>query len=110
MPMPAQAVVILTFAYRKDGRRWTGECLELGTATYGRTLEQVHRELTELVELHLEVLERAGERERFFEEHGIRLYRAGERPARVQATLPVDDDGTFVHAHEVEVALAAPAA
>jgi len=27
--------VILTFKFRKEGRRWTAYCEELGTATFG---------------------------------------------------------------------------
>ena len=38
--MLADGFVILTMPFRQDGRRWTGECLELRTATYGRTLKQ----------------------------------------------------------------------
>ena len=46
--------VILTLAFRQEGRRWTGECLELGTATFGCTLKEVREEVLELVELHLD--------------------------------------------------------
>ncbi len=43
--MSRRSFVVLRLLFRRDGRRWTGECLELGTATYGRTLMQVEREL-----------------------------------------------------------------
>ena len=64
--MPQFGFVILTLRFRPDGRRWLGECVELGTATYSRTLQQTHDELKELVLLHLNTLEQTGEREAFF--------------------------------------------
>lgn len=63
--------VALTLRFRRERRCWTGECVELGTATYGRTLRQTRDELVELVALHLVTLEAIGERERFFRTHGL---------------------------------------
>jgi len=87
--------VILTLAFRQDGRRWTGECLELGTATYGRTLKQAHDELAEMVALHLNTLEDIGERERFFEEHGIRFYTDDVPEQDLAARVPIDETAYF---------------
>jgi hypothetical protein len=84
--------VVLTLRFRPEGRRWTGECAELGTATYGRTLKQVHRELVELVTLHLSSLEETGERDRFFRAHDIRCYPGDAPPAAVTRCLPVDEE------------------
>jgi hypothetical protein len=64
--MDGAGSVVLTLRFRQENRRWTGECVELGMATYGRTLRQTHDELVELVALHLEALDAVGERERFF--------------------------------------------
>ena len=99
--MPADGFVILTLAFRQDGRRWTGECLELGTATYGRTLKQTRDELNELVMLHLNALEDVGERERFFEQHGIRFYRDATAPGEPNARVPIDDEDAFFQARRV---------
>jgi len=49
--MPAHGFVILTLSFRQDGRRWTGECLELGTATYARTLKQTRDELARIIHM-----------------------------------------------------------
>lgn len=94
--MPAQGFVILTLAFRQDGRRWTGECLELGTATYARTLKQTQDELAEMVTLHLNSLEDVGECERFFKEHGIRFYRDDVALDEADAPrLPIGDEAFF---------------
>jgi hypothetical protein len=86
-----QGFVVLTLRFRSERGRWTGECLELGTATYGRTLKQVHDELIELVTLHLNSLEEVGEREHFFRTHNIHCY-TGETPSDVTRPLPVDGE------------------
>ena len=103
--MTTDGFIVLTLQFRQCERRWLGECLELGTATDGRSLKQVHDELIELVSLHLESLEAVGERERFFREHGIKLYASGAVPEVVQAAIPVDAD-TYVHAQRVPLAVA----
>lgn len=100
--MSPEGFVILTLAFRQDGRRWTGECLELGTATYGRTLKQARDELNELVALHLNALEDVGESERFFLEHGIRFYSDSVTPHEAAPRLPPDEDA-FFQAHRVRV-------
>ena len=66
--------VTLTFSFEKEGEDWVGVCLELGTSTFADTVEECQSELEELVADHLEVLEDIGERERFFEEWGIRIH------------------------------------
>ena len=100
--MPARGFVILTLVFRQDGRRWTGECLELGTATYARTLKQTRDELLDLVTLHLNALEDVGERDRFFREHGIRFYTDDTSPSAVTAQVPLDGEAYF-QAHRVPV-------
>lgn len=86
--------VLLTLNFKNVGRnRWTGECLELGTATHGRTLSQVQRELVELIELHLGALQDAGERERFLAENGVKQYPAGSVPTKVLRPMPVSSTG-----------------
>ena len=87
-PQTTQRYVILSFAFRQEADRWLAECIELGTATYAETFAQARTELTELVELHLDVLEMTGEREHFFEKHGIKCYE-GKPPARITESLPV---------------------
>lgn len=103
--MPAKGFVILTLAFRKEGRYWEGKCLELGTATFARTLAQAKKELSELVELHLNELEAVGERDRFFKEHNITLY-TDQVPDKVSPEIPYDES-TYVQPHRVLVGDAA---
>lgn len=69
-----RTVIKLTLLFHKetDGV-WVGVCKELGTATQADSLEQVQRELIDLLQLHLNGLEEVGERERFFRENGITI-------------------------------------
>lgn len=85
--------IILTFAFRKEGRVWTGTCLELGTSTYGRSFEKLKKELAELVEVHLNTLEDVGERERFFAENGIVFHSTGNPPKHFP--VPLDEDAVY---------------
>ena len=66
--------VVFTFRFQKEGRRWTAYCDELGTATFGRSLPEADRKLSEAVLLHLNTLEEVGERDRFFKEHNIKYH------------------------------------
>jgi hypothetical protein len=98
-----KAFVVLTLEFRKEGSHWLGRCLELGTATDGRSLERVKAELEELVLLHLNGLEDVHERERVFRERGIKLY-ADELPEFKRAELPVrQGDGVLLEARAVPV-------
>lgn len=65
--------VVLTCKYHREGKQWVGVCEELGTSTFAPTIEESQKELQELVILHLNTLEKVGERERFFTENNIRL-------------------------------------
>ena len=96
--------VILTLAFRREGHMWLGRCLELSTSTYARTLEQVKKELVEMVESHLNVLEEVGERKRFFREHHIEFHTEKEPPTEVRPSLALDGD-SFVQAHQFPVSV-----
>ena len=63
--------VQLTLSFTREGTRWVGCCVELGTSTYDRSLERCERALRALVAEHLDLLEEAGERGAFFKQWGI---------------------------------------
>ncbi len=63
--------IVVTFKFRREGKKWTAFCEELGTSTFGRSILEAHKKLKEAVSLHLGTLEEVGERERFFKEHNL---------------------------------------
>ena len=76
--------VVLTLKLQKEGSKWVGTCVELGTSTFARTLRQTIEELDALVIDHLNVLEQAGERERFFKRWDIKFYKTQPKPHKVR--------------------------
>ena len=80
--------VKLTLMFEREGNKWVATCLELGTSTYGRTLERVEESIRRLVIEHLDLLEEAQERQRFFEEHGIVLHSHADPPL-LEFRIPV---------------------
>ena len=88
MPKRKVGYVALTLQFEREDDQWVGTCIELGTSTFAHSLEQVQEELHELVGLHLNGLETVGERERFFENHGIQIQRTTQTEAE-EVTLRV---------------------
>ncbi len=81
--------VFLTIVFQKeeDGR-WTAECKELGTATFGSSFEDTQQKIEEAICLHLYTLEEVGEVERFFKENNIRVI--AKRPRTVKINVPTN--------------------
>ena len=94
--------VILTLAFHKEDQSWVGVCRELGVAANGRSLDKLRAHLTDLVIVHLNGLESIGERERIFEERGIKFY-TDDLPSEIDAKLPVSDADTFVEAKRLPI-------
>lgn len=89
--MAGDRLVILTVEIQREGEQWVGQCVELGTATFGDSVDEVAEELLDLVALHLNGLEDAGEREQFFKAHGIKVYEDSV-PQRVERPVPISRD------------------
>ncbi len=89
--MAGDKLVILTVEIQREGEQWVGRCVELGTATFGESVDEVHEELIDLVVLHLNGLEDVGERERFFEARGIKVYEDSV-PQEVERPVPISRD------------------
>jgi predicted RNase H-like HicB family nuclease len=85
----AEYHVVLTLQFEREGKHWVGACVELGTSTFARSIERAQRKLRELVVLHLNALEEEGERERFFEEHGIEIHRKHEQAHDLIVKMPL---------------------
>jgi len=100
--MPAaereEPMVILTLVFNREGDEWVGVCRELGTSTFDKDLCKVRDELCDMVLDHLNGLEEAGARQRFFREHGIRVCRKRSSPAPADKSirLPVGSLGGLV--------------
>jgi hypothetical protein len=81
--------IILTLKFHKEARNWIGECQELGTSTYNRSLYELKKQLAELVCLQLDALEDVGEAQRFFKDNGIQFHR--EKPTIGTIEIPFND-------------------
>ena len=71
--------IVLTLAFKPEGRRWVARCEELGTATFGRSLTEAEKRIKEAVLLHLSTLEDVGECTRFLMEHKVEFHRIKPR-------------------------------
>jgi hypothetical protein len=91
--------LFVTFELRKKRKIWVSKCLELGTASFGDTLEAAKQELIDLTVIHLNGLEEAGLRERVFVERGLKLHRK-----RSPETPPAERPGTIVQLFEARAA------
>ena len=63
----------LHFEFERYGNKWVGTCVELSTSTYARSRRKTSEALHQLVLEHLNLLEESGERNRFFDEWGLKL-------------------------------------
>ncbi len=93
-------VVFLAFRQEKtkEGKKWVGVCQELGTSTFADTLDEAVEQLKEAVALHLNTLEKVGERERFFREHGIEFHKGAPKSKQATVKNPIELD-TFIQPH-----------
>ena len=71
--------IILTLKAHKEGNQFVSECVELGVASCGETLEVAFENIKDAVTLYLNTLEKEGERERVFVERDIQVI-LGELP------------------------------
>ena len=93
----AGGYVVLTYQFKKEGRRWLARCDELGTSVFGRSLPEAEKILEEAVWLHLNTLEDIGERERFFKQNNIHFHSVKPKHD-ITVCLPLRQD-IFVHPH-----------
>ena len=79
--MRAKGYIIVTVVFKREEGKWTGRCPELGTSTFGSTLDEAFEALGEAIQLQMDTLEDVGECERFLKENNIKFYR--HKPDRV---------------------------
>ena len=66
--------LLLTIIFQEeDDGRWTAECKELDTASFGNTIEGSRQNIEEAICLHLNTLKDVGELDRFLKENNIKI-------------------------------------
>lgn len=73
------AFIEITIIFQPEGDKWTAECRELGTAAFGDTLDEAREAIEDLVQLHLDTLEKLGECNRFLRESGVKVHRVAPK-------------------------------
>ena len=85
---PNKGYVLLTARLQNEDDVWTARCLELGTSTFGDTLEEAEEAISEAIEWHLDVLGKHGERNTgYWEPYGVTRQARIERSA-LKTTIP----------------------
>jgi len=83
--------VILTFVVEREGEYQVSKCQELGTASFGRDMDEALANLTDATEVYLNTLEDLGECRRVLKEKGVEVY--SYQPAELEvkrAKFPAD--------------------
>ena len=86
-----EGYVLLTLKCVQDDGGWSGECVELGTATSADTLDELQDELVDLVQLHLNALEDARTCAQFLRRHGVVFHRLNTRPRPVRVSVKLGE-------------------
>ena len=68
------SMILLTADYRQEDGNWLAECLELGVATYGTTLEEAKEDLSEAIDLQLTEVDELGFIKEYLKEHGVQIH------------------------------------
>jgi len=79
--------VKLTLRFFKEDNQWIGECLETGITTYGDTIDEVQKELPELITLHFNSIEDMGDMEDCLKKNGITLL-SSNTPEKIDISAP----------------------
>jgi len=93
--MRKSGYIILTIKFNKEGKNWVAYCEELGTSTFGRSIEEAKKRIKEAIELHLNTLEDVGELDRFFGEHKIRFYESMPPQEEFKCSFSYDPNSYF---------------
>jgi len=88
--MRTSGYIIVTLKFVKEGRRWVAHCIELGTSTFGSSIQQATERIQEAVILHLNTLEDVGECERFLEERNVKFYLRKPKHEEIDFKSPLD--------------------
>jgi predicted RNase H-like HicB family nuclease len=76
----------LHFVIHEEDGHYTAQCLELGVASFGESIEEALDTVVDATKLYLETLKAEGELQRRFKEHGIEVK---PETSEAIASLPV---------------------
>lgn len=97
----AGGYIEVTIRFFKEGKQWTAQCVELGTATCADTLEDAQVAIDDMIELHLNSLEQLGICEAFLGKHGVIFHKGSvSQSAGCQREVPVRT-GELVGSHRI---------
>jgi len=88
--MKATVYIVVTFKFKKEGKKWVAYCEELGTSTFANTFDKAQERIEEAVLLHLNTLEDVGECANFFAEHNIKVFNYKPKKRDIKITGPFD--------------------
>lgn len=74
MATKSQGYVLLAFRVFEEDGQYVSECVELGVASCGDTIDEAFKNIREASMLYIDTLEQEGERERLFKERGIVIH------------------------------------
>lgn len=90
--------VVLTFRVYQEGDQYVSECVELGTASCGDSIDEAFANIKEATLLYLNAIEESGERERIFRRRNIRIYLGQPHHEKMSVTASDRDVvSLFVH-------------
>lgn len=66
--------IVLTNMVEPEGEYYVSKCLELGTASFGKTTQEAFDNVVDATEVYLNTLEDLGECRQVLKEKGLRVY------------------------------------
>lgn len=80
--------IIVTFMVEREGEYFVSKCLELGTASFGRSKEEAFKNLADATEVYLNTLEDLGECRLVLKEKGVQVYSYEPADLKVPRKIP----------------------
>lgn len=80
--------IIVTLMVEREGEYYVSKCLELGTASFGRSEKEAFDNLIDATEVYLNTLEDLGECRLVLREKGVRVYSYEPAELKVPKKIP----------------------
>lgn len=95
--------IVVSLRIVREDEDLVGYCDTFDVSSFGATVEEAVANTLEAVEVYLEALDDAGDRDRVFAERGV-IFFPGEPPADFEVSAIVRHPGEFVTAERVSIA------